>query len=333
MSRSVSQGVDAIADIGASVVRITLSPRYLRDYNIASTCAAGFSLRTAAMDPDIDRALSRPDVDVVMITAFDGTSFGDCESNLFLNPDFFTTEHRAAMVAEYSDFTFYLSTKFRASHKRFILSTWEGDNAVYCGAAYYYAEDALFRQYCDTNYSRLYGGIPSPNTALAGLKMWLQARYDGIVAGRRRAQADGIGGMRVYSGPEMNIVRCLRDHGYPSVLYDVLPFVNFDYVSYSAYESINVSDPAPRLREDLDRIRDAVGSTAIIIGESGFCRAAWGSQTITRLDEVLRAALDWGVAYVIHWQLFDQNENAKFGLYDLDGAPTPLEFYFRTLLR
>ena len=103
ISRSVAQGVDAIADVGARVVRITLSPRYLRDYNMATNCVAGFSLQSAATDPEIDRALSRSNIDVVMITAYDGTSFGDCETHRFLNPDFFTTEHRAAVVAEYSD--------------------------------------------------------------------------------------------------------------------------------------------------------------------------------------------------------------------------------------
>ena len=333
ISRSVAQGVDAIADVGARVVRITLSPRYLRDYNMATNCVAGFSLQSAATDPEIDRALSRSNIDVVMITAYDGTSFGDCETHRFLNPDFFTTEHRAAVVAEYSDFALYLSRKFRNTHKRFILSTWEGDNQVYCGAAYQYVEDASFRQYCNENYSQLYGGVRAPDIALAGLRIWLQARYDGIADGRRRAQGESIGGVRVYSAPEMNAVRVLREHGYPSVLYDVLPFVNFDYVSYSAWESINVNEPVPTLREDLNRIRDVVGSTAIIIGESGFNRNSSGPQVVTRVDEVLRAALDWGVEYVIHWQLFDQDENWKSGLYDLNGAPTPFESYFRTLLQ
>src|ERR1051325_10416673 len=57
MSRSVAQGVDAIAEVGATVVRITLSPSYLRDYNMGPNCAAGFSLQSAATDPEIDRAL------------------------------------------------------------------------------------------------------------------------------------------------------------------------------------------------------------------------------------------------------------------------------------
>ena len=101
----------------------------------------------------------------------------------------------------------------------------------------------------------------------------------------------------------------------------------------SAWENINVNEPVPTLREDLNRIRDVVGSTAIIIGESGFNRNSSGPQVVTRVDEVLRAALDWGIEYVIHWQLFDQDENWKSGLYDLNGAPTPFESYFRTLLQ
>ena len=83
--------------------------------------------------------------------------------------------------------------------------------------------------------------------------------------------------MRVYAAPEINIVRALRESGLKSVLYDVLPSVMFDYVSYSAYESINALDPSAALHADLDTIAAVIGSNSIIVGETGFSRTAWGA--------------------------------------------------------
>lgn len=331
-SHSVSAGVETIAQLGGTVARIALSPRYLRDYGISPECAPGFSLASAAATADLDRALSHPNIEVMVITAYDGASFGDCQSHRYLDPAFYTQRNRAALNAEYSEFTLYLYRRFRSSHKRFLLANWEGDNAVYCGAAYRYAQDASFRQLCLANYQSSVG-VASPDVALQGMKLWLQARYEGIAEGRRRAEAEGMGGMRVYAAPEINAVRCLRERGYGSVLYDVLPYVRFDYVSYSAYESINAADPGATLRQDLNLIRDTVGSTAIFLGESGFSRKHWGPQAVTRVQDVLKAALDWGVEYVIHWQLFDQTEDVSFGLYDMYGAATPFEPYFRSVLQ
>jgi hypothetical protein len=54
-----------------------------------------------------------------------------------------------------------------------------------------------------------------PEEALHGLRLWFQARALGIADGRHRAEAEGIGGMRVYVAPEFNIVRALRGSGLP----------------------------------------------------------------------------------------------------------------------
>jgi len=58
------------------------------------------------------------------------------------------------------------------------------------------------------------------------LKTWFQLRQQGIKEGRARALAAGIGGMRVCFAPEFNI-----------------PYVAFDYVSYSSYQSMGDGDP------------------------------------------------------------------------------------------
>ena len=327
-THSVGDGVDTISNLGGHVARIALSARSYRDYNMSADCHPAFSLTAAVQEPDMKRAFENPEVDVLILTAYDGISWGDCQRQNFIDPAFFTPEHTAAVVQEYSDFTLYLSRTYQHTHKRFIISNWESDNSVYCGAAYGYAVDAAFRARCRSQYLASFG-VASPEDALQGMKLWLQARAQGIVEGRLRAQAEGIGGTRVYIAPEFNIVRALHDRGLPSVLYDVLPSVMFDYVSYSAWESINTPDPVGTLQADLNTIQDVVGSSSIIVGESGFLRGNRQGWDVARTSEVISAALTWGAAYVIQWQLYDSDPANTYGLYDLEGQPTPLANWFQ----
>ena len=333
-SSSISQGVEQVANLGSRVARVTLSPRYYIDYNLGRSCYPNFSLSAIAQEPDVKNAFDNASIDVFMLTVYDGTTFGDCVQHRYLNPNFYTPANVAAVVTEYSDFTLYLYETYRTTHKRFILSNWESDNDIYCGAAYAYATDTSTRDTCNTGYSSMYGGNQTPNDSLEGLKLWLQARYQGIEDGKRRALNEGIGGQRVYLAPEFCIVHALHDAGFKSVLYDVLPFVIFDFVSYSSYETINEPEPDQALYRDLDLIQNVVGSNAIILGEIGFARSVWGSDTaVTRTDLVLKAALSWGVAYIFQWNLYDQSIQQDFGTYDLAGLATALEQYYQQQFR
>jgi len=331
-AQSVSQGVAAVSALGGQVVRISLSARFYRDYNMGTDCLPGFTLTGGAQDPDVVRALADPAIDAVMITAFDGTSYGDCQHTRFLDPEFFTPLNTAALRKEYADLTLYLYRKYRRTRKRFIISDWESDNAIYCGNAYNFALVDQFRSLCLAQYRSQYG-VASPAQAFEGLRLWLDARAQGIRDGRARARAEGIRGARVYHAPEFNIVRALNDNGFESVLYDVLPWAEFDYVSYSAWESINTADPAGTLRVDLDTIRNVTGANQIIIGETGFRRTAWPEQDVTRTSDVISAALGWGVAYIIQWNLYDTDAQNQFGLYNLQGQPTPLAAWFRSVFQ
>lgn len=325
---SIAEGVAAIAGLGGHFARVALSPLYLRDYNIANVCFPQFSLALAARTPDLQQAFANPAIRVYMITAYDGVTYGDCRTPKFLDPSFFSRDHTAAVIREYSDFTLSLYQTHAGSQKQFILSNWESDNAVYCGQAYTYATDPAFRSTCQLQYASGYG-VPGPEVAFQGLQIWFNARAEGIADGRARALAAGLDGVGVYSAPEFNIVRALHDNGWPSVLYDVLPSASFDYVSYSAWESINTSSPASTLQTDLDTVRDVIGSSAIIIGETGFSRLDNDRQTVALTSAVVSAALAWGVPYLVQWQLYDTDAAHAYGLYDLTGRATPLADWFR----
>jgi len=155
------------------------------------------------------------------------------------------------------------------------------------------------------------------------------SRWQGIEDGQRRAMALGIGGKRVYFAPEFNMVQSLQEAGMKSVLYDVVPFVPFDYLSYSSYQSIGQASPQEQLVKDLDRIMEISGSNAIMVGEVITCSYAGGD--IEKLDDILEAALGWGVPYIVHWNLFEISE-VGCGVYGIDGQLTPVgEFYAKYL--
>jgi hypothetical protein len=323
-----------IGVLGSHQARIAVSPRYEIDYQQGATCSTAGSLTNLVRQLDIRAALNNPNIDVFMLTAYDFTTFGDCETQLFLEPQFYTPANIQALVQEYSDLTLYLSRAYAHTNKRFIISNWEGDNSVYCGQAYSYATVQSFRDSCDQAYPSLYNGNATPAESLAGLKLWFQYRQQGIADGRARATQLGLTETRVYFAPEFSITRALHDNGFLSVLYDVLPFVTFDSVSYSAYESINTATPGETLTEDLNTIRNTTGADSIILGEIGFAQSAWGyDAVISRTNEVLAAAESWGVSYVFVWNLYDSSATQDYGLYGVDGTPTNLATYYQSLLQ
>jgi hypothetical protein len=329
---SLGESVQQIVALGSRAARITLSPRYNFDYHQGTTCSAASSLQALVQQPDIQAALDNPNIDVFMITAYDFTTFGDCQTQRYLEPQFYTPENVQALVQEYSDLTLYLYQAYAHTYKRFVISNWESDNSIYCGQAYSYATTQSFRDYCDGAYPSLYYGNATPAESLKALKLWFQYRQQGIADGRVRAAQLGLRGMRVYFAPEFCITRALHDGGFQSVLYDVLPSVMFDYVSYSAYESINAAQPGDTLTADLNTIREVTGSRSIILGEIGFSQSAWGTAAISRTSEVLAAADSWGVSYVFVWNLYDSSVGDDYGAYGTDGTLTDLGAYYQGIL-
>jgi len=330
-TRSMSQGVEAVAGLGGRAVRLTLSARYRRDYNIGADCYEDFTLAKGAQEADVQRALSNPGIETYMVTAYDGVSFDDCSNEHFLSRGFYTAENRAALVEEYADFVYELCRTYRGTKKRFILSNWEGDNSVYCGAADRYIRDEAFRVRCDESYSVHYGGNSGPSDSIEGMRQWFNARWEGIEEGRRRASAEGYEGVAVYSAPEINMVRGLAEAGLPSLLYDVIPFIRFDFVSYSSWESLNRQDPAKELVADLNTIRDVAGAATVILGELGFSRSAWGDGPIPRTEATLAAAEEWGTPYAFQWVLYDAGgeNNIGFGLFGQNGSLTAVGQYYQ----
>jgi len=300
----IDSGKELLENVGTQNIRITMSAKSDMDYNKGG-CIANFSLKGLAQRSDFNAILSDPSFKVVMITAFDGVSFSDCSVKNYLNPSFYTAANTQRIQQEYADFARYLSS---FSGKTFIVSNWEGDNDIYCGAAY----------------GATSSGCPGYSRNLDGFKKWINARTTGI-------KSSGAG--NVYSAVEFNIVRNLHERGLPGVLYDVIPSVNTDYFSYSSYESINAlysGDDGSRLKADIATIKDVLSSAGknsgnLIIGEYGFDQGT-REEIKNKLEVVTKTISKLGIKDSFVWNLLDSG--GSFGLYDSSAALTSAGQYF-----
>jgi hypothetical protein len=153
--------------------------------------------------------------------------------------------------------------------------------------------------------------------------------------------------VEVYHAPEFNTVRLLKDQGFKNVLYDALTNVDFDFVSYSAYETTNASvinlGPAPsintgKITGDLNLISSILAPTYvgasryrnIIIGEFAFdsFQASTSAGATSIYGTVLDTATNWGAPYAFNWQIYENLSN-WYGLYDGALTRTPLGNYYR----
>ncbi|PJE50717.1 MAG: hypothetical protein COV29_03205 [Candidatus Yanofskybacteria bacterium CG10_big_fil_rev_8_21_14_0_10_36_16] len=304
----IKTGETLLEGLGSSIIRISMSPRFRIDYNLGGGCISNFSLETLAKGPDLNPILTNPSFSTIIITAYDGTSFSDCETKNYLYPDLYTPEITAAIEQEYKALAQYLGT---IKGKTFIILNWEGDNDIYCGTAY----------------GATANSCPNYQKHIEGFTKWINARTKGI-------KSAGVG--NVYSGVEFNIVRYLKNAGLPSILYDVIPNVAADYFSYSSYESINElysGDNGTKLLSDITTAKSAISAgggnnSNFIIGEYGF-ETLGREDSKNKLETVTNLLHSRGVRYAIVWNLLDSG--GGFGLYDSNAVLTPSGKYVCSL--
>lgn len=176
----------------------------------------------------------------------------------------------------------------------------------------------------------------------------LAARQLGVTRARARAPAGAR--LRVAHAAEVNRV---ADgwKGLPTMTEHVLPLVELDLVSYSAYDGMA---DAATLRRAIDTIRRFARTTgpwgpgAVFLGEIGIPENVHPERIAERWDELLAACSLAGVLWVVQWQLYcnepdprtaphpppplrDPRHLRGFWLYRPDGTLSETGAYFRRL--
>lgn len=293
-SSFVLAGAQRIAELGVGTIKVYMTPEYRTKYPEAWD--EGISdLRSLAQSRQF-RALFAMPFHTYVITTY-GFSMGvDHPWRYENNP-----ARLAAEAAELEALTSYLLTTYAGSGKTFILQNWEGDWAMLGGY-----DPALT--------------IPSDRAER--MAEWLRARQQGVERARNAIGEDGV---RVRHAVEVNRLLDARDGRENRVVNSVLPNVNVDAVSYSAWEALELdpSQPVSELAEGLhQRITDAVTylrgklrtDVPVYLGEVGFAESRLAERGVTDvaplIESVVSAADDLGLSHVVYWQVFDNECSA-----------------------
>jgi hypothetical protein len=146
---------------------------------------------------------------------------------------------------------------------------------------------------------------------------WLRARQAGVDQARDEC---GMEGVQVFHAAEIvNVRKSLRD-GQDNMVNRVLPHVDLDLISYSAYDATVLGKIFEReeLKDCLDYIAANArpsryfGNKQVFLGEYGCPENDYGLENMRKVvQNATEVALDWGCPYVIYWQLYCNEPKAE----------------------
>lgn len=192
--------------------------------------------------------------------------------------------HKDALPAQYQEMYALARTLLQTyanTGKTFYLGNWEGDwHLIHTNPAY----------------------APTPDE-VQDMIAWVNNRQKAVDDAKRDTPHSGV---QVYLYLEVNrVVDAMQ--GMTRMTNAVLPKTNVDFVSYSAYDSLD-GDTEANLRRALDYIQAHLAPKAgfsgkrVFIGEFGLAalgRSPQEQDALTR--RVARAALLWGCPFALYW--------------------------------
>ena len=283
-----------IRDMGSSTIKMALTARY---------CTADYHL---PRDPSIhclcDLAERQPSVKAVLDMRFSNYIFwayafsqyrgGDSQQSLASFQDGLSAGEASEVYREIHDLVAYLLKAYSGTGKTFYLGHWEGD------------------WHLRWDYDRQ---RPLRKEAVDGMVRWLNVRQEAIDDAKRETPHHDVD---VFGYTEVNLVQ-RGLHGQPCAVTEVLPNVDVDYVSYSAWDATNKPASAEALRQKLvaglDFIEghlrprpDLPPGKRVWIGEFGYPAISYSEAEADRNTRwVLRTGLEWGCPFVLYWELYN----------------------------
>jgi hypothetical protein len=300
----------AMLDMGSNVIKFEASPGALESYRLPANPEIKTLKDLFALDPSYQAVLSMP-FDYYLVWAYPLGTAKSCR-------EAWTDEDRQREYTEMYDVTRCLLERFNGTNKTFLLGHWEGDWVLLGGY--------------DIN------AEPKPES-VAGMIDWLNLRQRAVDDALRDTPHRGV---RVFHYTEVNLVQ-KAIAGRSTVCNSVLPRTNIDMVSYSSYDSLDLTKGFPAMR---DRMRTALDYVAaqlppkkldwnaprVFIGEYGFpirqVRTPKAQEEASR--EVIRAGLEWGCPFILYWEIYDNEmeeggeKTSGFWMIDNHGVVQPV---------
>jgi hypothetical protein len=197
---------------------------------------------------------------------------------------------------EYYDLTVYLLETYRERRVDFIFSNWEGDWIVRGGVGR------------DAQWGRTL--VPADADArFESMRRVFQNRQNAVSAARNKVSGSLC---RVLHSIEVNKV-IDGMHGVPSLTTHVLPYVETDMVSWSAYDATDFDKTGLDLYKGIDFIKAKMKPTSYIkekvvyLGEIGIPEMATKnlpSEFRDRWDTYFAVCIAQKVPYIIQWELY-----------------------------
>jgi hypothetical protein len=300
----------AIADMGSNVLKIEAGSGVFGSYHLPANPGIGTLKELFALEPSYQAVLSMP-FDYYLVWAYPFGTTKSCREP-------WTEEDRQREYEEIYDFTKYLLETFSGTNKTFLLGHWEGDWVLLGGY--------------DIN------AEPNPES-VTGMIAWLNLRQRAVDDALRDTPHQGV---KVFHYTEVNLVH-KGIAGRSCVCNSVLPKTNVDMVSYSSYDSLDLSKGFPEMRTRMKTALDHIAAKLpakeldwngprVFIGEYGFpirqVLAPKAQEEASR--EVIRAGLEWGCPFILYWQMYDNEmeeggeKTSGFWMIDNHGAVQPV---------
>jgi len=309
----LNEGADRIQyDIRSHVIKLWMGPGYRTQYPFNSNWPTVSTLTELAQTPYYQNVLSRAHFKTIVLVVdefnvgWNSWQDGDCSA-----------ADCNAVRSEQYDLARYLLQTYANTGKTFILSNWESDNAL----------NDLGRRIA----------TPAMRNAFIG---WMNCRQAGI--NQARAEV-GMNGVVVAGAMEVNaIYDPLKPWVGERAVNSIVPYTHMDLYSYSSWEVYgDTSLFTANLNTLAAKAPDSAlyGSKNIYIGELGYAEA-WQGTTVQRdvIQAQTQTALDWGVQWLIYWQLFDKptpppnSSNDCYCLIRYDGSHPLVYYYLKDLM-
>lgn len=275
------EGAEKMLELGTGLGKFWFSPdAVIKFYPFNSNWVKHNNLLELARDPYFEQVWDMP-FKTFVLTA-------NCKVDEGWRKPDLPQSYYDAIIKEYYDLSRFFYQRFKDREVTVILQNWEGDWLLRGIGNEWKTLPPDWEQRC------------------IQMQKWFAARQAGV--NKARAEFAGRSKCVVAHCIEVNRVADAWK-GIPTVTRNVLPGVEVDLISHSAYDGINGGDPY-RFWQCLNEIRQYAktgplfGPGALMVGEYGIPENDRPDRIYERYDEMMGVMLAMNVRFAAHWEIF-----------------------------
>ncbi len=310
---------ESVAALGMNHFKFKLAPNNCESYKMSCGSSPSISsLTELSQEPEIAATLADPRFQWYHIWGYSFSLPGKLSEP-------FTDEQLDAEYNEVYDWAAHILQTYRYTDKVFFLGNWEGDWELMGASG------------CSKDSAYDFSCVPSQEIIDKYIK-WTTTRQKAIDAAKQKF---GTQGVNVFFYIEFNLAdENFADHPKmpgvprPTMLNSVVSAVNPDFLSFSSYKSTNKYMDHQDQLFDQAKVDESFWTTLdyaesklavkgndlsmvlgdmtkrVFVGEFSPVNTRNPALFVPSTAQVLRAALEWGCPFVLHWAVYENDSNA-----------------------